>query len=162
MGAVVGALYASGYTGRVLDSLARVVPLAALFRTYQPLAPRSLGILQPLVLWEQGARGFALQSASVVEAEANALVNAAMLRGNLLARGDFDLADPVPRGRHRPRPPGEVEVLRSGDLAQAVRASARRFRSCSPPSGATAASWPTAGSRPTCPSPWPVPKAPSA
>ena len=39
MGAVVGALYASGYTGRELDSLARVVPLAALFRTYQPLRP---------------------------------------------------------------------------------------------------------------------------
>ena len=43
MGAVVGALYASGYSGRELDSLARVTPLAALFRTYQPLAPRSLG-----------------------------------------------------------------------------------------------------------------------
>src|SRR6185503_8818853 len=82
MGAVIGALYAAGYSARRLDSLARVVPLAALFRTYQPLAPRSLGILQPLVLWEQGERGFALQSASVVEAEANALVNAAMLRGN--------------------------------------------------------------------------------
>src|SRR6266508_5308953 len=75
MGAVVGALYASGYSGRELDSLARIVPLAALFRTYQPLAPRALGILQPLVLWEQGDRGFALQSASDVEAEANALVN---------------------------------------------------------------------------------------
>src|SRR5689334_20259943 len=77
MGAVVGALWASGYSGGELDSLARIEPLAALFRTYQPLAPRSLGVLQPLVLWEQGDRGFALQSASVVEAEANALVNAA-------------------------------------------------------------------------------------
>ena len=95
MGAVVGALYASGYSGRELDSLARIVPLAALFRTYQPLAPRSLGILQPLVVWEQGDRGFTLQSASVVEAEANALVNAALLRGNLLARGDFDSL-PIP------------------------------------------------------------------
>src|SRR3954463_10343178 len=90
MGAVVGALYASGYSGRDLDSLARIVPLAELFRTYQPLAPRSLGVLQPLVLWEQGTRGFAIQTAAVVEAEANALVNAALLRGNLLARGDFD------------------------------------------------------------------------
>src|SRR4029079_4808211 len=66
IGAVVGALYASGYSGRELDSLARVVPLATLFRSYQPLAPRSLGPLQPLVVWEQGARGFAVQSASVV------------------------------------------------------------------------------------------------
>ncbi|HKT60181.1 MAG TPA: patatin-like phospholipase family protein [Gemmatimonadales bacterium] len=124
MGAVVGALYASGYTGRELDSLARVTPLAALFRTYQPLAPRSLGILQPLVVWEQGSRGFAVQSASVVEAEANALVNAAMLRGNLLARGDFDSL-PIPfRAVATDLSSREVVVLRSGDLAQAVRASA--------------------------------------
>ena len=124
MGAVVGALYASGYTGRELDSLARVTPLAALFRTYQPQAPRSLGILQPLVVWEQGARGFALQSASVVEAEANALLNAAMLRGNLLARGDFDSL-PIPfRAVATDLARRDVVVLRSGDLAQAVRASA--------------------------------------
>jgi NTE family protein len=124
MGAVVGALYASGYTGRELDSLARVTPLAALFRTYQPLAPRSLGILQPLVVWEQGSRGFAIQSASVVEAEANALLSAAMLRGNLLARGEFDSL-PVPfRAVATDLDSREVVTLRSGDLAQAVRASA--------------------------------------
>ncbi len=124
MGAVVGALYASGYSGRELDSLARVVPLAALFRSYQPLAPRSLGVLQPLVLWEQGARGFALQSASVVEAEANALLNAALLRGNLLARGDFDSL-PIPfRAVATDLANRETVVLESGDLAQAVRASA--------------------------------------
>src|SRR6476661_5578385 len=124
MGAVVGALYASGYTGRELDSLARVTPLAALFRTYQPQAPRSLGTLQPLVVWEQGARGFALQSASVVEAEANALLNAAMLRGNLLARGDFDSL-PIPfRAVATDLSNRQTVVLRGGDLAQAVRASA--------------------------------------
>ena len=124
MGAVVGALYASGYSGRELDSLARVVPLASLFRTYQPLAPRSLGILQPLVIWEQGERRFALQSASVVEAEANALVNAAMLRGNLLARGDFDSL-PIPfRAVATDLAHREVVIMKSGDLAQAARASA--------------------------------------
>ena len=124
MGAVVGALYASGYTGRELDSLARVVPLANLFRTYQPLAPRSLGILQPLVVWEQGERRFALQSASVLEAEVSALVNAAMLRGNLLARGDFDSL-PIPfRAVATDLAHREVVVMKSGDLAQAVRASA--------------------------------------
>jgi NTE family protein len=124
IGAVVGALYASGYSGHELDSLVRVAPLAALFRAYQPLAPRSLGILQPLVLWEQGDRGFALQSASVVEAEANALLNAAMLRGNLLARGNFDSL-PIPfRAVATDLAQRDVVVLKSGDLAQAVRASA--------------------------------------
>src|SRR3954465_8527021 len=123
MGAVVGALYASGYSGRELDSLARVVPIAALFRTYQPLAPRSLGVLQPLVLWEQGARGFAVQSASVVEAEANALVNAALLRGNLLARGDFDSL-PIPfRAVATDLADRSLGGIGKGDLAQALRAS---------------------------------------
>ena len=68
MGAAVGALYASGYSGRELDSLARVVPLAQLFRTYQPRAPRSLGVLQPLVVWEQGERHFNLHTTPEVMA----------------------------------------------------------------------------------------------
>ena len=123
MGAVVGALYASGYTGRELDSLARTLPLAELFRTYQPRAPRSLGPLQPLVIWEQGERRFNLQSAAVVEAEISALVNAGMLRGNLLARGDFDSL-PIPfRAVATDLARRDPVVLAAGDLAQAVRAS---------------------------------------
>lgn len=124
MGAVVGALYASGYSGRELDSLVRVVPLADLFRTYQPLAPRSLGVLQPLVVWEQGDRGLAIQRAAVVEAEASALLNTGMLRGNLIARGDFDSL-PIPfRAVATDLARRDVVVMKSGDLAQAVRASA--------------------------------------
>jgi NTE family protein len=123
MGAAVGALYASGYSGRELDSLARVVPLAQLFRTYQPRAPRSLGVLQPLVVWEQGERRFNLQSAAIVESEVNALVNAALLRGNLLARGNFDSL-PIPfRAVATDLSDRTPVVMSSGDLAQAVRAS---------------------------------------
>ena len=123
MGAIVGAMYASGYTGREIDSLARTLPIAHLFRTYQPRAPRSLGLLQPLVVWEQGERRFALQSASVSETEVNALVNAAMLRGNLLARGNFDSL-PIPfRAVAADLADRRPVVLAGGDLAQAVRAS---------------------------------------
>jgi NTE family protein len=123
MGAAVGALYASGYTGRELDSLARVAPLAQLFRTYQPRAPRSLGVLQPLVVWEQGEHRFYLQSAAIVESELNALVNAALLRGNLLARGNFDSL-PIPfRAVATDLADRAPVVMGSGDLAQAVRAS---------------------------------------
>jgi predicted acylesterase/phospholipase RssA len=124
MGALVGALYASGYTGRELDSLARAIPLADLFRTYQPLAPRSLGILQPLVVWEQRAHGFAIQRAAIVEAEVSALINAGMLRGNLLALGNFDSL-PIPfRAVATDLARREIVVMDSGDLAQAARASA--------------------------------------
>src|SRR5512132_1113913 len=124
MGAVVGAMYASGYQGREIDSLARSLQIADLFRTYQPRAPRSLGQLQPLIVWEQGERRFTLQSASVAEPDVNALVNAAMLRGNLLARGNFDSL-PIPfRAVATDLGHREPVVMKSGDLAQAVRASA--------------------------------------
>jgi NTE family protein len=123
MGAIVGGMYASGYTGREIDSLARNLPIADLFRTYQPQAPRSLGLLQPLVMWEQGERKFTLQNASVRETEANALVNAAMLRGNLLARGNFDSL-PIPfRAVAADLADRTPVVLAAGDLARAVRAS---------------------------------------
>ncbi len=123
MGAVIGAMYASGYSGRELDSLARVVPLGSLFRTYAPRAPQSLGALQPLVVWEQGAHGFALQNASVRASEVNSLLNVALLRGNLIARGNFD-ALPIPfRAVATDLRDRSAVVLRTGDLARAVRAS---------------------------------------
>jgi NTE family protein len=123
MGAAIGALYASGYSGRALDSLARTTPLGQMFRSYRPRAPRSLGVLRPLVTWEQGERRFTIQSASLVEAEVNALMNVAMVQGNLLARGDFDSL-PIPfRAVATDLGTGEAVVIDSGDLAQAVRAS---------------------------------------
>ena len=123
IGAVIGGMYASGYSARQIDSIIRSLPLASLFRTYQPRAPRSLGLLQPIVAWEQSTSGFTLQTAAIHELEANSLINAAMLRGNLIARGDFD-ALPIPfravATDLRDRSP---VVLGTGDLARAVRAS---------------------------------------
>lgn len=123
MGAVIGGMYASGYSGRQIDSLIRSLPLASVFRAYQPRAPRALGSLQPLVVWDQGAGGFALQATGVHEPEANSLLNAAMLRGNLIARGDFD-ALPIPfRAVATDLRDRSAVVLGTGDLARAVRAS---------------------------------------
>jgi predicted acylesterase/phospholipase RssA len=123
MGAIVGAMYASGYSGRDIDSLTHTLSIAELFRTYQPRAPRSLGVLQPLIIWEQGSRRFYLQSAAVAETEVNSLVNAALLRGNLLARGNFDSL-PIPfRAVAADLSDRSAVVLGTGDLARAVRAS---------------------------------------
>ena len=123
MGAVIGGMYASGYAGRELDSLARALPLASLFRTYAPRAPGALDSLPALVVWEQESHSFALQSAAIRPPEANSLIDAAMLRGNLIARGDFDRL-PIPfravATDLRDRSP---VVLAGGDLARAVRAS---------------------------------------
>jgi NTE family protein len=123
MGAMIGGMYASGYSAREIDSLARALPIGGLFRTYQPRAPRSLGLLQPLIVLEQGSGRFVLQTATIREPEVNALVNAAMLRGNLIARGDFD-ALPIPfRAVATDLSDRQAVVIARGDLAQAVRAS---------------------------------------
>lgn len=124
IGAIVGGMYASGYSAATLDSLARALPLASYFRTYEPERRDAWEDRLPLVLWEGGSRGLALQTAAVREAQVNALFNAALLRGDLLARGHFDRL-PIPflavATDLRTREP---VVLDSGDLARAVRASA--------------------------------------
>ena len=123
MGAIVGALYASGYTGREIDSMFRALPLAAVIRGYEPRIPESLRPYPPLAALEEGKRGLALQTSSVREEQVNTLMDALMLRGNLAARGNFDSL-PIPfRAVATDLAAREEIVLRSGDLAEAVRAS---------------------------------------
>ncbi len=109
IGAIAGALYASGYTGEQIDSLTRALPIANVIRSYSPVAP--------------GVIGFTVQTGAVREGEVNALMSALMLRGNLLARGDFDRL-PIPLRVIGTRlSTRKAVVLSKGDLAQAVRAS---------------------------------------
>jgi len=123
MGAIIGAMYASGYTAREIDSLTRRLPLNDLFQQYDPTVPRSLGELQPILAWEQGGHGLNLQRAAVDEAEVNALLNQGLLRGNLIARGNFDSL-PIPfRAVASNLADRDTVILRSGDLALSVRAS---------------------------------------
>jgi NTE family protein len=123
MGAIVGALYASGYSGADLDTLARRYSLDELIRAEPRLLARTLGPLRPVIQWEVGSRGLRLRTAVVDEPEINALVTAGLLPGNLLARGNFDSL-PIPfRAIATNLATGEARLLDSGDLAQAVRAS---------------------------------------
>lgn len=123
MGSVVGALYATGLDGSALDSIARSLPLAALFRASEPPGPAVWGTRRPLILWEEGDHGFAPQGTAVQQAAVSGILNAVLLRGNLLARGDFARL-PIPLSvvatdlANR-----DIVVLGGGDLAQAVRAS---------------------------------------
>jgi len=123
MGAIIGALYASGYSGRAIDSIITSGNAAGLFASGEPRTPRSWLPMVPQLVWEQGAGGFSLQSPAAGEAEANATLGATLLRGNLIARGDFDRL-PIPyRAVATDLATREVVVLGGGDLAQAVRAS---------------------------------------
>lgn len=124
IGAIVGALYASGYSGNQIDSITRALPLDRLIRRYEPQVSASIGLLRPLAVWERGEAGYVLQSGAVREGEVNALMSAMMLRGNLMARGNFDsLAIPFRAVATDLNTQGPV-VIGTGDLARAVRASA--------------------------------------
>lgn len=124
VGAIMGALYASGYSGHEIDSIMRALPISNLFHPYGPRSPGVLASVPALAVWENTGRGFRLQTGATQESEVNAVVNAMMLRGNLIARGDFDRL-PIPlRVVATDLITRRAIVLGSGDLARAVRASA--------------------------------------
>lgn len=123
MGAIVGAMYASGYSGREIDSLARSLPVAEIVRPFRTSTPHPWDRRIPILFLVKGRKGFEFQTGVVDETQPNARLNAAMLRGNLLARGRFDRL-PIPflavASDLRDR---STVVLDGGDLARAVRAS---------------------------------------
>ncbi len=124
IGAIIGGLYASGYSGRQIDSLLRTLPIESMIRTYEPKVSAALGTLRPLAVWERGASGYVLQSGAVREGEVNAFMTSLMLRGNLKARGNFDSL-PIPfRAVATDVATRGAVVIGTGDLARAVRASA--------------------------------------
>jgi len=123
-GALFGALYASGLPVADIQRDVVAMGLDTLVGSYGPATPPSLGDRRAILAWEGGARGFELQTNVVREAPLNALVTALYLRGNLMARGDFDRL-PIPfRAVAADLRTRQEVVLRAGDLAQAVRASA--------------------------------------
>ncbi len=123
MGAIIGALYASGYSAADLDSLLARLGTEDPFRRIGPRVPRAWGALLPLVGWEQDERGIRFRNPAVREAYVNAYLNAVLLQGNLQARGDFDRLPIRFRAVATDLANQEPVVLGSGDLAQSVRAS---------------------------------------
>lgn len=130
MGALVGALYAGGFSGRQLDSLARALPLEALFRRYAPMTQMTAGdfaaplsVLAPAFVLEIRGGAVRLQSPVAREPQINALFNQLLLRANLTAGGDFDRLPRRFRAVATDMRRRTAVVLGDGDLAEAVRAS---------------------------------------
>jgi len=122
MGSVVGAMYASGYSPAQIAQQAIELRLADLF-SRRLRTPRSLGQRRPLVVWEPGAGGVRTGEFGARESSVNAALDRVLLRGNLLARGDFDSLEIPFRAVATDIRTRSVVVLANGDLAQAVRAS---------------------------------------
>ncbi len=123
MGSIVGAMYASGYSASQIGALADSLQLGDLFSGAAERTPRALGDRRPLIVWEQGTGGFREAEAIARESGVNAALNRALLRGNLIARGDFDSL-PIPfRAVATDLRTRDTVVLSRGDLPRAVRAS---------------------------------------
>lgn len=123
IGAVVGALYASGESGASVGARLRSLPLDGAIRSYEPVVSASLGGLRPVIVWERNPQGWDLQAGTARESEVSALLSRLMLSANLQARGDFDSL-PIPfRAVATDLEDRSVVVLDRGDLARAVRAS---------------------------------------
>ena len=131
MGAVIGAMYASGMSGRQIDSVVRQLPLEELFRRSPSMTFVSSGDLgapivtfTPAFVVEQLGTTVRLQSPAARERQINALLDGVLLGPNIAAAGDFSRL-PIPfvavATDIRTRAP---VLLDRGDLAQAVRASA--------------------------------------
>ncbi|MCC7003210.1 MAG: patatin-like phospholipase family protein [Gemmatimonadaceae bacterium] len=123
MGAIVGALYASGLNAAEVERALRDEHLEAIIRSYDPVVSSSLEGLQPAIVWEKQGTRWVIQTGAVREGEVSAALARVMLRGNLLARGDFDSL-PIPfRAVATELADRSVVSLGRGDLARAVRAS---------------------------------------
>ncbi|MGE3524313.1 MAG: patatin-like phospholipase family protein, partial [Gemmatimonadales bacterium] len=106
-----------------IESLARNFPIYRLFLTSEPRVPHSLGLLQPLLVWEWTQGSFVLQRAAVQEGEISALLTAGLLPGSVRARSRFDSLPIRFRAVATDLLTGEPFVFDSGDLARAVKAS---------------------------------------
>ncbi len=123
IGSVVGALYASGYSGAQIDSIAAGISPSEYFAPGEIPPPLPWRPFAPLLVWEKGESGLSLRNPAVNESQVNSLLSAILLRGNLLARGDFDSL-PIPfRAVATDLANRATVVLGEGDLAKAVRAS---------------------------------------
>lgn len=123
MGAVVGAMYASGYTGLQIDSIVRNSPGGQLIHTFHAVTPASLGTRQPQVSFAEGEGVSGLQTNALNERDVNALLEQKLLMGNLSARGNFDSL-PIPfRAVATDLRTHTAVIMGSGDLPRSVRAS---------------------------------------
>jgi predicted acylesterase/phospholipase RssA len=139
MGAIVGGMYASGYSGAEIERLTRQFNIGAYIGRYAPRAPRAFAISgasgasllgsqlpgepTPFMLLRQEEGTFAVATSLADEGAINLFLTALLVRGDLIARGSFDSL-PIPfRAVATDLHSGVRVALDHGDLAQAIRAS---------------------------------------
>jgi predicted acylesterase/phospholipase RssA len=139
MGAIVGGMYASGYSGAEIERLTQRFNIGAYIGRYAPRAPRAFAISgasgtsllgsqlpgepTPIMLLRKEEGTFAIATSLADEGAINLLLSALLVRGDLIARGSFDSL-PIPfRAVATDLRTGVRVTLDHSDLAQAIRAS---------------------------------------
>jgi len=138
MGSIMAGMYASGYSGEDIERLTRQFNIGKYIGRYYPRPPRAFmitgatgasmlgsqlpGIPLPVVLLKRG-QGISLQTSIADEGAINLLLTALFIRGNLIARGNFDSLSIPFRAVGTDNRTGERIVLDHGDLAMAIRSS---------------------------------------
>ena len=80
IGAILGAMYAAGESGREIETHFRAARLDALIRDYAPIVSASLGALGPIIVWERAPSKWVLQTGSVRESDVSAVLTRLAVR----------------------------------------------------------------------------------
>ena len=139
MGSIMGAVYASGYSGNEIEALTKRFNIGPYIGRYRPRPPRAFGITgatgssalqsqlpgepRPSVLLKKSGGGVAFETSFADEGAVNLLLTSMMLRGNMIARGNFDSLPTPFRAVGTDIHSGARVTIDHGDLARAVRAS---------------------------------------
>lgn len=123
MGAVVGALYAAGYTADSIARLVRVEDWRELFTRGAWLLGSDRGARRPMVELPLGRAGPTSTIGFIDEVGINRRLVRLLFDAGVRARNDFDRLPRRFRAVSAELAEGEAVVTGSGDLARAVRAS---------------------------------------
>lgn len=121
MGAVVGALYAAGYTPEEIVRLFRAEDWGTTF-AFEPVAFGADGLWQPALRWAL-SDGAALPQGLVPDRGINRALVRYLFDAGVRARNDFDRLPRRFRAVVADLGTGKAEPLAAGDLPRAVRAS---------------------------------------
>lgn len=123
MGAVIGALYAAGYTAPEIWNLVATTDWSDVFMSEPIVVGPSRTVHFPMVRLAVGRRPLELHRGFIPDWRVNRLLVRLLFAPQAASRGDFDRLARRYRAVTADMATGERVVLGSGDLARAVRAS---------------------------------------
>jgi predicted acylesterase/phospholipase RssA len=123
MGAIVGGLYAAGYTADEIDEIIAAEDWRAIFTPYPFEFGPSRGLRYPVLRFQSSESGALITRSYIPDWQINRKLVRLLFPASARARGDFDRLPRRFRSATADAANGELVSIGSGDLARAVRAS---------------------------------------